>query len=118
MSSPNRPSNIPSGSDVLGAIASSAGPGHADDSVADTLIGAVRACTPDYPPSIEYVRTALIDYVDAARARGETQERTTTTVRFMATTILTSAVWSGTHRTEARDLIRELVSLCTERYAA
>jgi hypothetical protein len=109
MSSQHHPSDAASG---IGAL-----PEHTDDSVADTLIGAVRACSPDYPPSIEYVRTALIDYVDTARARGEAQERTTAAVRFMVTTILTSAVWSGANRAEARELIRSLMTLCAERYA-
>lgn len=122
MSFEHHPSRAPSGADVVGAPMSSGGEAPheltTEDAVADTLIGAVRACSPDYPPSIDYVRTALVDYVDAARARGETEERTTAAVRFMATTILTSAVWSGTNRTGARDLIRTLVTLCTERYAA
>lgn len=112
MSSQPRSAQVPSGSDVVGGPALA--DHHAsDDSIADTLIGALRACTPDYPPSVDYVRTTLIDYLDAARARGEPPERTVAAVRFMVSTILTNAVWSGANRTEARDLIRTLVDLCT-----
>lgn len=111
MSSQPRSAQAPSGSDIVGASAVS--DRHAsDDSIADTLIGALRACTPDYPPSVDYVRTTLVDYLDAARARGEPPERTAAAVRFMVSTILTNAVWSGANRTEARDLIRSLVDLC------
>jgi hypothetical protein len=114
---PHHPSDVPSGSDVVGTPAPVPGPHAADNSITDTLIGAVRACTPDYPPSVDYARGALIDYVDAAQARGEAPERITAAVRFMTSTILTSAVWSGENRDQARELIRTLVGVCTTRLA-
>jgi len=88
----------------------------ADAAVADAFIRAVRACTPGEPARATMLRWAVVDYVDAARARGDTHERTICAVRHMITTLVLSPAWCGIHRAEARDIIRDVVALASVRF--
>lgn len=87
-----------------------------DTAVADELIRAMRATLPDDPHSDERLRAAVLDYVDAARARGETHERMLTAVRHTVTALVTSAAWSGVNRPVARNLIEVNVALASARF--
>lgn len=87
-----------------------------DADVADAFIRAVRAATPEEPYRIDALRAAVIDYVDAARARGETHERAVSAVRHIITTLVLSPAWCGLHRAEAREIIRSGVALASARF--
>lgn len=87
-----------------------------DADVADGLIRAVRACAPGDTQRVAALCWAVDDYVDAARARGETHERTVSAVRHMITTLVLSPEWCGLHRADARDIIRSVVAAASARY--
>lgn len=88
----------------------------ADSAVADTLIQAIRTCEPSSAYTEDRLRVAVVDYIDAARARGETHECAISAVRHMLSTLVVSPAWAGPHRSEARDIIRRFVALATARY--
>jgi len=87
-----------------------------DDAVADALIRAVRGAVPDDPPSADRLRSAVVEYADAARARGETHERMLAAVRHLVTSLVTSASWSGLNRPTARAMIQAHVALASDRF--
>lgn len=88
----------------------------ADTAVADTLIQAIRTCEPASAYTEDRLRVAVVDYIDAARARGETHETAILAVRHMLSTLVVSPAWAGLHRSEARDIIRRFVALASARY--
>ena len=90
----------------------------ADAAVADALISAIRTCAPETPYTAERLRLAVADYVDAARARGETHGRTLSAVRHMLATLVVSPAWVGVNRGEARDIIRRFVAFASARFYA
>lgn len=78
----------------------------------------MRAAMPDDPLSNARLRAAVLEYVDAARARGETHERMLNAVRHTVTALVTSAAWSGVNRPAARELIQLNVALASARFYA
>jgi hypothetical protein len=117
MSSPSQNGRpMPSESPDSAGVVSTSKRHVTDADVADGLIRAVRACAPGDPQRVAALCWAVDDYVDAARARGETHERTVSAVRHMITTLVLSPEWCGLHRAEARDIIRSVVAAASARY--